>query len=125
MKKYKLVISILAFTLLSINAIAGTTVSTVPEPFRGFDDNSKLTIDYRDLDSLLDTVVLYTGRSDRKKAARTESETGTRMKVSINRATANEGNRFYYEVFSNNADNQKTIEKIKNRLESIPKAVPL
>lgn len=125
MKNHKFVISLLAFALLSINAIASTTVSAVPEPFRGFDDSSKLTIDYRDLDSLLDTVVLNTGRSDRTKAARAESETGTRMKVTINRATANEGNRFYYEVFNNNADNQKTIAKIQNRLESIPDAVPL
>ncbi|MGB5290956.1 MAG: DUF547 domain-containing protein, partial [Lysobacterales bacterium] len=84
-----------------------------------------LTIDYRDLDSLLNTVVLNTGRSDRKKAARVESETGTRMKVSINRATANEGNRFYYEVFDNNAENQQTIAKIQSRLENIPKAIPL
>ena len=125
MKKYSFVVSFLVFGFMSINVIANTTNTTVPEPFRGFDDNSKLTIDYRDLDSLLDTVVLNTGRSDRKKAARSESETGTRMKVSINRATANEGNRFFYEVFNNNADNQKTIAKIQNRLESIPKAIPL
>jgi len=125
MKKYNFVVSFLVFALFSINAIAGTTVSTVPEPFRGFDDNSNLTIDYRDLDSLLNTVVLNTGRSDRKKAARAESETGTRMKVSINRATANEGNRFYYEVFDNNTENQQTIAKIQSRLENIPKAIPL
>jgi len=125
MKKYKLIVSFLVFAFVSFNATAGTTLSTVPEPFREFDDNSKLTIDYRDLDSLLDTVVLNTGRSDRKKAPRAESETGTRMKVSINRATANEGNRFYYEVFDNNAENQQTIAKIQNRLESIPNAIPL
>ncbi len=125
MKKYNFVVSFLVFALISINAIADTTISTVPEPFRGFDDNSNLTIDYRDLDSLLNTVVLNTGRSDRKKAARVESETGTRMKVSINRATANEGNRFYYEVFDNNAENQQTIAKIQSRLENIPKAIPL
>lgn len=125
MKKYFFVFSFLVFGFTSINAIADTTASIVPEPFRGFDDNSKLTIDYRDLDSLLDTVVLNTGRSDRKKAARAESETGTRMKVSINRATVNEGNRFYYEVFDNNADNQKTIAKIQDRLENIPGVVPL
>lgn len=125
MKKYSFVVSFLIFVLISVNAVASTVTSTVPEPFRGFDDNSKLTIDYRDLDSLLDTVVLNTGRSDRKKAARSESETGTRMKVSINRSTANEGNRFFYEVFDDNADNQQTIVKIQNRLESIPKAIAL
>ncbi len=125
MKKYSFVVTFLICGFFSINAIANTTVSTVPEPFRGFDDNSKLTIDYRDLDSLLDTVVLNTGRSDRKKAARSQSETGTRMRVTVNRATVNEGNRFYFEVFDDNADNQQTLTKIQKRLENIPKAVPL
>lgn len=125
MKKYSFVVTFLIFSFISINAIANTAVSSVPEPFRGFDENSKLTIDYRDLDSLLDTVVLNTGRSDRKKAARSESETGTRMRVSVNRSTVNEGNRFFFEVFDNNADNQQTLTKIQERLENIPKAVPL
>ena len=124
MKKYSFV-TFLICGFFSINAIANTTVSTVPEPFRGFDDNSKLTIDYRDLDSLLDTVVLNTGRSDRKKAARSQSETGTRMKIAVNRATVNEGNRFYYEVFDDNAENQQTLIKIQKRLENIPRAMPL
>lgn len=97
----------------------------MPEPFRGFDANSKLTIDYRDLDSLLDTVVLYTGRSDRKKASSTQAATGTRMKVKVNRSTVNEGNRFYFEVFENSPENQQTVRKIRNRLESIPGAVAL
>jgi len=125
MKKYRFVVTFLVLGFFSINAIGNTTVTSVPEPFRGFDDNSKLTIDYRDLDSLLDTVVLNTGRSDRKKAGRQQSETGTRMKVTVNRSTVNEGNRFFYEVFNNNADNQQTIAKIQNRLESIPGAIPL
>ncbi|MGB5487900.1 MAG: DUF547 domain-containing protein [Lysobacterales bacterium] len=124
MKKYSFV-TFLICGFFSINAIANTTVSTVPEPFRGFDDNSKLTIDYRDLDSLLDTVVLNTGRSDRKKAARSQSETGTRMKIAVNRATVNEGNRFYFEVFDDNAENQQTLIKIQKRLENIPRAMPL
>lgn len=125
MKKYIFVVTFLICGFISINAIANATASTVPEPFRGFDDNSKLTIDYRDLDSLLDTVVLNTGRSDRKKAARSESETGTRMRVTINRSTVNEGNRFFYEVFDNNAENQQTLTKIQERLGNIPKAISL
>lgn len=125
MKKHIYILALLVCGFFSIGALASTTASSVPEPFRGHDENSKLTIDYRDLDSLLDTVVLYTGRSDRKKASTTRSTTGTRMKVSVNRATINEGNRFYFEVFANNPQNQQTINKIQNRLENIPAAVAL
>jgi hypothetical protein len=125
MNRQFFLITFLVCGFLSINAVANTTATSVPEPFRGHDENSKLTIDYRDLDSLLDTVVLYTGRSDRKKASSTQSTTGTRMKISVNRATINEGNRFYYEVFVNNDQNQQTINKIRTRLENIPAAVPL
>jgi len=125
MKKFINVVSLLVFSLFAIGAVASTQDTPVPEPFRGFDANSKLTIDYRDLDSLLDTVVLYTGRSNRKKAGRTQATTGTRMKIKVNRATVNEGNRFYFEVFGENPQNQQTISKIRSRLESIPSAVPL
>jgi hypothetical protein len=100
MKKHIFLVTLLVCGFFSINAVASAPDTTVPEPFRGHDPNSKLTIDYRDLDSLLDTVVLYTGRSNRKKASSTQSTTGTRMKVSVNRAAINEGNRFYYEVFN-------------------------
>ena len=125
MKRYVFLVSTLVFGLVSVSAVANSTDSTVPDAFQRFDANSKLVIDYRDLDSLLDTVVLNTGRSNRSKASRYQNTTGTRMKVSINRATVNEGNRFYYEVFEDNADNQQTLRKIRSRLESIPTAVPL
>ena len=125
MKKYIPLVTLLVCAVFSINAVASAPATTVPEPFRGHDANSKLTIDYRDLDSLLDTVVLYTGRSNRKKASSTRSTTGTRMKISVNRATINEGNRFYFEVFDDSPENQQTINKIRSRLESIPGTVPL
>ncbi len=125
MKKYIFLVTLLVCGVFSINAVAGAPATAVPEPFRGHDANSKLAIDYRDLDSLLDTVVLFTGRSNRKKAGSTQNTTGTRMKVSVNRATINEGNRFYFEVFDDSPENQQTISKIRSRLESIPTAVSL
>ncbi|MDX2478735.1 MAG: DUF547 domain-containing protein [Desulfuromusa sp.] len=125
MKKYIFLVTLLVCGFFSINAVAGAPATAVPEPFRGHDANSKLAIDYRDLDSLLDTVVLFTGRSNRKKASSTQNTTGTRMKVSVNRATINEGNRFYFEVFDDSPENQQTISKIRSRLESIPTAVSL
>lgn len=125
MKKHSFLVTILVFGFFSINAIASATDSTVPDPFQRFDADSRLTIDYRDLDSLLNAVVLNTGRSDRKKASSSQSQTGTRMKVHVNRATINEGNRFYFEVFNNSPENQQTLRKIRGRLENIPLSTPI
>jgi hypothetical protein len=47
------------------------------------------------------------------------------MKNKVNRATVNEGNRFYFEVFENNPENQQTLHKIRTRLENIPSVVAL
>jgi len=125
MKKHNLLVSFLVLGLVSVSAFANSLDTTVPDPFQRFDADSKLTVDYRDLDSLLDVVVLNTGRSDRKKADTVRAQTGTRMKNKINRATVNEGNRFYYEVFENSPENQQTLHKIRTRLENIPSVVPL
>lgn len=125
MNKYILSVTFFVCGFFSLNAAASTAGSTVPDPFRGFDVNSKLVINYTDLDSLLDSVVLNTGRSDRKKASPAHSSSGTRMKMSINRATVNEGNRFFFEVFVDNEQNQQTLQRIRKRLESIPAATPL
>ena len=125
MNKHIFSITFLVCGFFTISAVANVADSTVPDPFQRFDDESGLTIDYTDLNSLLETVVLNTGRSNRKKAGSSQAKTGTRMKVSINRATVNEGNRFYFEVFEGNEKNQQTIRKIRNRLENIPAANPL
>ena len=100
-------------------------MSTVPDAFVRFDDNSKLVIDYRDLDSFLDALVLNAGRSNRAKAEPTHAKTGTRMKVKVNRSTVNEGNRFYFEVFVDNPQNRQTLNGIRTRLENFPSANPL
>jgi hypothetical protein len=125
MKKQNLFVITLILGAISLGAYANSLDSLVPDPFQRYDNDSKLTIDYRDLDSLLDAVVLNTGRSDRKKADSFHPQTGTRMKVKVNRATVNEGNRFYFEVFANNPDNQQTLHRIRTRLENIPSVMPL
>jgi hypothetical protein len=106
MKKHIVLFTFLFYGIFSISGAANTADPAVPDPFQRFDAESRLTIDYTDLDSLLGTVVLDTGRSTREKAPSTRSRTGTRMKVTVNRATVNEGNRFLYEVFQNNEENQ-------------------
>lgn len=125
MNTYRFAIALLACGLISFGAFAADSAASAPEPFRGHDENSNLVIDYTDLDSLLDMVVLDTGRSTREKADDIHAKTGTRMKAKINRATANEGNRFYYEIFKGNDKNLQTLRNIRSRLESIPLQVPL
>ena len=73
-----------------------------PEVLQRHDPYSNLEIGYEDLDSLLRTVVLETGPSTREIAKPTNTSTGTRMKVNVNRASINEGNRFYFVIFGSN-----------------------
>ena len=92
----------------------------VPEVFERFDAGSNFQFSYTDLDSLLDAVVLNVGRSTRKKADPPHAKTGTYMRAKVNRATINEGNRFLYEIFRDNEQNQQTLQQIRDRLEQLP-----
>ncbi len=98
--------------------------SEVPEPFRGFDENSKYTIDYSDLSAVLRTVVVDVGRSDRRVAEPAPDITGTRMKPKIRR-TANEGNRFYFETFEEEEAARAFLRDIQTSLEQLPAEAPL
>ena len=77
MNKHIFSFTFLLCGIFSINALANVADSSVPFPFQRFDDDSSLTIDYTDLDSLLDALVLNTGRSNRKKASTAHAQTGT------------------------------------------------
>ncbi len=125
MNKQIILVILFLSGIFSINVVANVGVSMVPDPFQRFDADSSLTIDYTDLNSLLEALVLETGRSSREKASPSQSQTGTRMKMSVNRATINEGNRFFFEVFVDNEKNKQTLGKIRNRLENIPALTPL
>jgi len=125
MNRYILFFTFLFYGIFSASAEANAAEPAVPDPFQRFDADSRLTIDYADLNSLLGTVVLDTGRSTRKKAASTHAQTGTRMKMSVNRATVNEGNRFLFEIFDDNEENQQVLRTIRDRLEKLPTATPL
>ena len=111
--------------LLLIAQSASSLETTVPEPFRGYDADSKYTIKYDDLTALLRTVVVDTGRSNREKAAPSQAATGTRMKVSVKRLTVNEANRFYYETFEDNEEGRKLLRDIQESLERVPDDAPL
>ena len=99
--------------------------ASVPEPFQGYDADSKYTINYDDLTAVLKTVVVDTGRSAREKVAPTQAKTGTKMKVSVNRSTVNEANRFYYETFEENPEGREFLLGIQKSLEQVPADAPL
>jgi len=112
------------FVLACVSASEAAT-RQVPEPFQGFDENSKYTINFDDLSNILKAAVVDIGMSTREKAAPSQAATGTRMKTSVKRSTINEGNRFYYETFAKNEEAQKLLVAIQKSLEQVPSQAPL
>jgi Ca2+-binding EF-hand superfamily protein len=113
------------FSMLAISQVSGAQESAVPEPFRGFDNDSKYVITYDDLTAILKTVVVDVGRSSREVAAPTRAKTGTMMKSKVKRTTSNEANRFYFETFENNDEAKQLLNTIKTSLEILPEEVSL
>lgn len=111
--------------LLAMQGLANAAEQTVPERFQRYDDNSKYVLNYDDLTAMLDAVVVDVGRSDRSKAAPTQAKTGTRAQVKINRATVNEGNRFYFETFVDSEANKQAISAIQKGIENATSEVGL
>lgn len=106
-------------------ALAGTALSAVPEPFQRFDSTSDYKINYDDLSDLLRTVVVDVGLSKRELAELPKAKTGTRMKFKVQRLTAHEGNRFFFEAFQNNDASKQYLREIQNSLEKVPDEIPL
>jgi len=120
--RYVFTAILLVFGFTSVANAAG---SAVPEPFQGFDENSKYTINFDDLTNILKTAVVDVGMSTRESAAPSQAATGTRMKTSVKRSTINEGNRFYYETFAKNEEGRKLLLAIQKSLEQVPSQAPL
>lgn len=97
----------------------------VPDPFRGFDDNSKYTINYDDFSDLLERVVVDVGMSSRTISDPPPPQTGTRMKPKVKRYTEGEGNRFFYEAFTDNEAGRQYLLGIRRSLEQLPSETPL
>lgn len=117
-----------ALVLSGVLLLTGLTFaqdSSVPEPFQGFDADSKYVIKYDDLTAVLKAVVVDVGRSTREVAESSQSKTGTRMKASIKRTTINEANRFYFETFVDNEKARQLLKGIQKSLEQLPDEVSL
>jgi len=122
-RKFKSIINLLicATFLCTLNVSAK---QNIPMPFQGEDASSKFTISYDDLDDLLKASVLKTGKSHRVKAKKAKASIGTRMKTKVNKLTANEGNRFYFEGFKGEQQ-KELLSKIRHSLEKLPTDAPL
>jgi len=115
------------FTLgvMIITPLVSAAESTVPEPFQRFDPESKYSISYADLNTILKKVVVDVGFSSREKAEPTQAKTGTRTRANIKRSTIKEGNRFYFEIFSGDAETTQLLLDIQKNLEGVPSEAPL
>jgi hypothetical protein len=91
--------------------------------FSEFTGNSKLEMDFSIVDQLLHAGVMNMGPSTRAYAKNvTPSSTGTRLTQTVDRATENEANRFFYETLK---EEQEKILKLRKELEAIPSFTPL
>ncbi len=113
-----------SLTLLTLS-FATWAQTALPESFFGDTPDSTLTINYDDLDAILNASVLPAGLPSRKKAAVGTALVGTRMKNNSNPLTAAGGNRFAYEEFKNNDQMKQIVSRIRSSLENLPGEVPL
>ena len=124
MRLTNLIKYILAIITLGITTISYADESKIPEPFRGENNLSGLTIDYKNYNRLLRVAVIEMGRSERKKAKEVRSNHGTRLKNNRKRLTTLEGNRFYFEAFKYE-NNKQALHDIRTELEQLPAKAPL
>ncbi|MFT6328826.1 MAG: hypothetical protein ACJAYN_000753 [Bermanella sp.] len=115
--------SIFIFSLLvSINSNADESNAGSLAKFFEYTEDSKLQMDFSVVDQLLHAGVLNMGPSTRAYAQRSSASLGTRLKQSIDGATENEANRFFYE---NLQKDQEKILNLRKQLEAIPNITPL
>jgi len=112
--------------LFAISITFSVIVSALERPniIMEHKENSKLSIDYSDIDRLFNIAVFDVGRSVREKAKPIRASIGTRLKSSRNLYTALEANRFLYKPFKK-IENKTVLIDIRDSLQSIPEEVPL
>lgn len=104
---------------------ADITSADVPEPFWDFDPTSNYAINYGDVDTILATLVVNMGRSERDSLPALRASTGTRLQAKTRRKTANEGNRFHFEELEDNEEFRQVLRVVRENLEAIPDQMPL
>jgi len=120
-KKFYKVTCLSIAVLVSANVYANT--QNIPEPFRGQDKNSTISINYDDISNILQLSVLDMGKSKRATAPKNTAQIGTRYKNKRKKVyTALEGNRFLFKNFTTDR-NRKILTNIRTSLEKVPDEV--
>lgn len=115
---------IMIFLCLSAKSVSASDFS-LPEAWQGETPDSVITIDYADLDYVLDAAVLMSGPPSRKKSKAASASVSTRLKNNYNILTTNAGNRIMFEEFKKKPEMAAVISKIRASLESVPVEIPL
>jgi hypothetical protein len=121
-KRFLNISTIFLLTFLSANLIAQQSDSEQFAKFSEYTENATLEMDFSIVDQLLHAGVMNMGPSTRAYAKNVAPSTGTRLTQSIDGATENESNRFFYE---NLKKDQEKILKLRKELENIPSLTPL
>lgn len=121
-KKFLTVSIVFFLILLSVSLTAEQVNSQKYARFSEYTENASLEMDFSIVDQLLHAGVVNMGPSTRAYAQRAKPPTGTRLRQTVDGATENEANRFFYE---NLKEDQDKILKLRKELESIPSLTPL
>ena len=117
--------SLLCCLILLGSSSAQANDLTLPDAWLGETQDSAITINYDDLDYVLNAAVLMSGPPSRKKSKASSSTVSTRLKNNFNTLTTNAGNRLFFEEFKKNPEMAAVISKIRTSLEAVPAEVPL
>lgn len=115
---------IMIFLCLGAVSVSASDFS-LPEAWQGETQDSVITIDYADLDYVLDAAVLMSGPPSRKKSKAASASVSTRLKNNYNILTTNAGNRIMFEEFKKKPEMAAVISTIRASLESVPAEIPL
>lgn len=115
---------IMIFLCLGAVSVCASDFS-LPEAWQGETQDSVITIDYADLDYVLDAAVLMSGPPSRKKSKAASASVSTRLKNNYNILTTNAGNRIMFEEFKKKPEMAAVISTIRASLESVPAEIPL
>ncbi|CCQ10596.1 hypothetical protein PALB_14630 [Pseudoalteromonas luteoviolacea B = ATCC 29581] len=96
------------------------------EHFNEYNEQSKIVVNYDDVNQLLSMAVLETGMSDRKvmELSNSSNRTGTKLRSNRGRKTAYEANRFLFKQVKN-SELEPLIGRMRIDLQSLPDQVDL
>lgn len=105
-----------------VSIFSAWTVAAADLP-TAHDPNSKIWLDYSDLDYVLSRSVLDMGPSTHQRAHRASRDTATRLYVGSRKASRFEGNRVAFHAFEDN--HRQVLYAIRNDLLKIPSQLNL